>query len=95
MVCVNVQVASVLKNNDKNHNYYIYPDLLNVALPKFVAEIGRYGRRDIPFQPTGSQAGLYFLSLPMLKCCLCHRGHALQTLETEGPESFLEMAISF
>ncbi|MCS2387607.1 hypothetical protein NXV57_05305 [Bacteroides thetaiotaomicron] len=73
------------RTTNSNHNYYIYPDLLNVA-PKFVAtRLGAMVVADITYVNTG-QGWAY---LPFAYRCVLSRaivGYALyKTLETEGP----------
>ena len=52
------------KTTNSNHNYYIYPDLLNVA-PKFVAtRLGAMVVADITYVNTG-QGWAYSRCLPM------------------------------
>jgi len=82
------------KTTNSNHNYYIYPDLLNVA-PKFVAtRLGAMVVADITYVNTGQ--GWAYLSLLTDASSRAIVGYALyKTLETEGPLKALEMAISF
>ena len=82
------------RTTNSNHNYYIYPDLLNVA-PKFVAtRLGAMVVADITYVNTGQ--GWAYLSLLTDASSRAIVGYALyKTLETEGPLKALEMAISF
>ena len=77
-----------------NHNYYIYPDLLNVT-PKFVAaEFGFMVVADITY--VGTREGWAYLSLLTDAASRAIVGYALyKTLETEGPLQALNMAIEF
>lgn len=82
------------RTTNSNHNYYIYPDLLNVA-PKFVAPaFGFMVVADITYVAT--RGGWAYLSLLTDAASRAIVGHALyKTLETEGPLKALGMAIAF
>jgi len=77
-----------------NHNYYIYPDLLNVT-PKFVAtDLGAMAVADITYVST--REGWAYLSLLTDAASRAIVGYAFcKTLETEGPIKALKMAIEF
>ena len=86
--CVNSTSRKRPKTTNSNHNYYIYPDLLNVA-PKFVAtRLGAMVVADITYVNTGR--GWAYLSLLTDASSRAIVGYALyKTLETEGAlESF-------
>lgn len=82
------------KTTCSNHNYYIYPDLLNTT-PKFVAS--RFGSMvvaDITYVATSD--GWAYLSLLTDAASRVLVGYALcRTLETEGPIKALKMATNF
>lgn len=82
------------RTTNSNHNYYIYPDLLNVT-PKFVA--ARFGLMvvaDITYVCT--RQGWAYLSLLTDAASRAIVGYVLsRTLGTEGPLEALEMAIEF
>ena len=82
------------RTTHSNHNYYIYPDLLNVT-PKFVAQSsGCMIVADITYVSTHD--GWAYLSLITDAASRAIVGYALyRTLETEGPLQALEMAMSF
>ena len=57
------------KTTNSNHNYYIYPDLLNVA-PKFVAtRLGAMVVADITYVNTGQGLGLPLVAYRCVKSC--------------------------
>ena len=80
------------RTTNSNHNYYIYPDLLNVT-PKFVAkEFGAMVVADITYVATHS--GWAYLSLLTDASSRAIVGYAFsKTLGTEGPLEALDMAI--
>ena len=82
------------RTTNSNHNYYIYPDLLNTS-PKLVAK--RFGQLvvgDITY--VGTATGWVYLSLLTDAATRVIVGWALSsTLEKEGPMEALEMAIEF
>lgn len=82
------------KTTNSNHNYFIYPDLLNVT-PKFVAAtFGSMVVADITYVATCD--GWAYLSLLTDAASRVIVGYALyKTLGTEGPAKALEMAIAF
>lgn len=82
------------RTTNSNHNYYIYPDLLNVT-PKFVAkEFGAMVVADITYVATHS--GWAYLSLLTDASSRAIVGYAFsKTLGTEGPLEALDMAIDF
>ena len=82
------------KTTNSNHNYYIYPDLLNVT-PKFVADtFGSMVVADITYVAT--YQGWAYLSLLTDAGSRAIVGYALcKTLEAEGPLKALRMAIDF
>lgn len=82
------------RTTDSHHNYYIYPDLLNVT-PKFVAtRFGSMVVADITY--VGTSQGWAYLSLLTDAASRAIVGYSLhQTLGTEGPLQALEMAMSF
>ena len=82
------------KTTNSNHNFYIYPDLLNTA-PKFVAKCsGQMIIADITYVATSG--GWSYLSLLTDAASRAIVGYSLhQTLHTEGPMKALEMAFKF
>ena len=82
------------KTTNSNHNYYIYPDLLNVT-PKFVAtHLGAMVVADITY--VNMRDGWAYLSLLTDAASRAIVGYALhKTLDTDGPMRALEMAIGF
>ena len=82
------------KTTNSNHNYYIYPDLLNTS-PKLVAAwFGQLVVGDITYVATAS--GWAYLSLLTDAATRLIVGWALfPTLEKEGPMEALEMAKEF
>lgn len=82
------------RTTDSRHNYYIYPDLLNVT-PKLVAR--RFGELvvgDITYVATDS--GWAYLSLLMDAATRMIVGYKLYpTLETAGPLAALGQALDF
>lgn len=82
------------RTTNSNHNYYIYPDLLNTS-PKLVAR--RFGQLvvgDITY--VGTATGWAYLSLLTDAATRVIVGWALsETLEKEGPMEALGMAIEF
>ena len=82
------------KTTNSNHNYYIYPDLLNVT-PKFVADtFGSMVVADITYVATCQ--GWAYLSLLTDAGSRAIVGYALcKTLEAEGPLKALRMAMDF
>lgn len=82
------------KTTNSNHNYYIYPDLLNTS-PKFVAsKSGMMVVGDITYVATLN--GWAYLSLLTDTASRVIVGYALHTtLETEGPMKALQKAIRF
>lgn len=82
------------KTTNSNHNYYIYPDLLNVT-PKFTAvSFGDMMVVDITY--VAIRGGWAYLSMVTDAASRAIVGYALnETLETEGPMKALEMAIAF
>ena len=82
------------KTTCSNHNFYIYPDLLNTT-PKYVAStLGAMVVADITYVPT--RDGWAYLSLLTDASTRAIVGYALhESLDTEGPMKALEMAIAF
>jgi putative transposase len=82
------------RTTDSNHNYYIYPDLLNTS-PKFVAlRCGQLTVVDITYVAT--ESGWAYLSLVTDAATRMIIGYALHpSLDREGPLIALEMALDF
>ena len=82
------------RTTNSHHNYYIYPDLLNVS-PKYVASgFGSMVVGDITYVPTNK--GWAYLSILTDMASRAIVGYALnKTLETDGPMRALHMALSF
>lgn len=82
------------RTTNSNHNYYIYPDLLNTT-PKFVAlKSGAMMVGDITYVATLN--GWAYLSILTDMASRVIVGYALHpTLETDGPMKALQNAISF
>lgn len=82
------------RTTNSNHNFYIYPDLLNTS-PKLVAQ--RFGQlvvADITYVATDK--GWAYLALLTDAATRLIVGHALYpTLETEGPLMALRKALIF
>lgn len=82
------------RTTNSNHNFYIYPDLLNTS-PKFVAtRFGELVVGDITYVAT--ESGWAYLALLTDAATRMIVGYKLYpTLETAGPLAALEMAIDF
>lgn len=82
------------RTTDSRHNFYIYPDLLNVT-PKFTARhLGDMMVGDITYVSTSQ--GWAYLSLLTDAASRAIVGYALHpTLGVEGPMKALEMALEF
>ncbi len=82
------------RTTNSNHNYYIYPDMLNTS-PKLVAtEVGQLVVGDITYVATNS--GWAYLSLLTDAASRMIVGWNLErTLETSGPMGALNMSLDF
>lgn len=82
------------RTTNSNHNYYIYPDLLNTT-PKYVALCcGQLAVVDITYVAT--ESGWAYLSLATDAATRIIIGYALHpSLDREGPLNALEMALDF
>lgn len=82
------------RTTNSNHNFYIYPDLLNTS-PKLVAtRFGELVVADITYVPT--EDGWAYLALLTDAATRMVVGYKLYpTLETAGPMAALEMALDF
>lgn len=82
------------RTTNSNHNYYIYPDLLNVPQKLVAHDLGKLVVADITYVATNN--GWAYLSLLTDAATRLIVGWSLQkTLSTDGPMEALQMALNF